>query len=224
MACATIRAEGRSGAEIVTQLLFGEEYQILDESTDWIKVRCIFDKYEGFLSRDQLNFSEEESPSLSIVQDRFIEVNGRIYPMGSVVDMQIDGSTSSIVEQAQKLLDSPYLWGGRSFMGIDCSGLVQVVFKTLGHRLPRDAKDQIKVFGPDISLAEAVEGDLAFFTGKSGSIAHVGIVLQNSTIIHASGSVRIDILDEEGIYNEEQRRYTHKLAHLKSSAAVLHKN
>jgi gamma-D-glutamyl-L-lysine dipeptidyl-peptidase len=120
-----------------------------------------------------------------------------------------------IVENAYTFLNSPYLWGGRSPFGIDCSGFTQVVFKLSGIKLQRDASQQAET-GLTLSfLEEAEPGDLAFFDNEEGKITHVGIVLPQLQIIHASGKVRIDKLDHHGIYNSETKKYSHKLRLLK---------
>lgn len=114
-------------------------------------------------------------------------------------------------EHAYSFLNAPYLWGGRTPFGIDCSGFTQVVFKMNGIKLPRDAYQQAEL-GTQINFVEeAQEGDLAFFDNKDGKVTHVGIVLRNGKIIHASGKVRIDTLDHQGIFNIETQQYTHKL-------------
>lgn len=118
---------------------------------------------------------------------------------------------STITENALFLLNAPYQWGGRSPFGIDCSGFVQLVYKLNGCLLPRDASEQAKV-GQALSFIEEAEpGDLAFFDNEEGIITHVGILLSNNRIIHASGSVRIDKMDHQGIFNLEKRDYTHRL-------------
>jgi len=107
------------------------------------------------------------------------------------------------------------MWGGRSPFGIDCSGLVQMVYKLSGIKLPRDANQQSTKGIPVNFLSEAVPGDLAFFDNEEGNIVHTGIILSNNRIIHSSGRVRVDSLDHEGIYNENLKQYTHKLRIIK---------
>ena len=116
-----------------------------------------------------------------------------------------------LLSLAHMYLNTPYLWGGRSPFGIDCSGFTQVVFKMAGYALRRDAEQQAEM-GELVNLfQEALPGDLAFFDNAQGKIIHVGIVLPNNKIIHASGKVRIDTLDHQGIYNEDRKGYSHDL-------------
>ncbi|MDY0104809.1 MAG: C40 family peptidase [Lentimicrobium sp.] len=116
-----------------------------------------------------------------------------------------------IVELAASYLKTPYLWGGRSPFGIDCSGLTQMVFKMLGIKLRRDARQQAEQGHVINLLAEAQAGDLAFFDNDEGNIVHTGILTENGQIIHASGKVRIDPIDHHGIYDKNIGKYTHKL-------------
>lgn len=116
---------------------------------------------------------------------------------------------------AMKFLHAPYQWGGRSPFGIDCSGFTQVVFKLYGVALPRDAYQQADMGKTLHFIHEGREGDLAFFDNEEGRITHVGILLGNDQIIHASGCVRVDAIDHYGIYNREAKKYTHKLRILK---------
>lgn len=120
-----------------------------------------------------------------------------------------------LVENAYMYLRAPYLWGGRSPFGIDCSGFTQLVYKMNGFRLYRDASQQATQ-GEVLSFIEETEpGDLAFFDNAEGAITHVGIILEENRIIHASGQVRIDRLDQQGIFNAEARTHTHKLRLIK---------
>ncbi len=122
---------------------------------------------------------------------------------------------NEILEMAQSLMNAPYLWGGCTPFGIDCSGFTQLVFKTNGIKLLRDASQQATQ-GEDVGfISEAESADLAFFDNEEGNITHVGIVMGDGRIIHASGKVRIDKIDHQGIYNEELKQYSHNLRLIK---------
>jgi len=122
---------------------------------------------------------------------------------------------SKIIEHAYMYLNAPYLWGGRSPFGIDCSGYTQMVFKLCGIPLQRDASQQAQQGKTIHLLQEAKPGDLAFFDNASGKITHTGIILPNQKIIHASGKVHVDKLDHQGIFSEETNKYTHNLRVIK---------
>jgi hypothetical protein len=120
-----------------------------------------------------------------------------------------------VEETAKFFLNTPYLWGGRTFFGIDCSGFVQAVYNLNGIQLKRDASQQAQDGNTVDFLASAELGDLAFFDNEEGKITHVGMMLSNSEIIHSAGMVRIDPIDDQGIFNAELGRYTHKLRIIK---------
>jgi gamma-D-glutamyl-L-lysine dipeptidyl-peptidase len=125
---------------------------------------------------------------------------------------------AKIIENAFAYLNAPYLWGGRSPFGIDCSGFTQMCYKLAGFKLLRDASQQADI-GTTLSFVEeAEEGDLAFFDNPEGRITHVGIVLNDNRIIHASGKVRVDRFDHFGIFNSEINNYSHNLRLLKRIA------
>jgi len=134
---------------------------------------------------------------------------------GNVRPSKEEVTPEKIVENAYMYLDAPYLWGGRSPFGIDCSGLIQMTFKLSGIKLLRDAQQQATQGTMVNLLSESTPGDLAFFDNEEGNITHVGIILPNNQIIHASGRVRVDSLDHEGIYNDKIKKYTHKLRLIK---------
>jgi len=121
----------------------------------------------------------------------------------------------SILKIAYLYLNSPYVWGGKTPMGIDCSGFTQMVYKLCGYKIPRNAVQQASQ-GEVLSFIEESEpGDLAFFDNQEGDITHVGIIMKDNYIIHAHGKVRIDRLDHSGIYNIDTKRHTHKLRVIK---------
>jgi hypothetical protein len=130
-------------------------------------------------------------------------------PVVTPENMKADGDW--IVKIARRYLHAPYLWGGRSPFGIDCSGLTQMVYKMAGIRLLRDARQQVTQGRPVHFTEQCQAGDLAFFDNGKGDITHVGIVLSDCNILHASGKVRIDKVDHFGIFNRETNRYSHQL-------------
>jgi len=179
-------------------------------------------------------YSEEQTINLSLVEglmaaDHFIPLTlGAVLPRFDGLRCQLGDQSFQfsgpvvtaaqtplgpewVVKIARRYLHAPYLWGGRSPFGIDCSGLTQMVFKIAGIRLLRNASQQVTQ-GQTIDFMEQCQsGDLAFFDNGKGHIGHVGIILPDCHLIHASGKVRIDKLDHFGIFNKEQNRYTHQL-------------
>lgn len=117
----------------------------------------------------------------------------------------------TLVAAYQPFINTPYLWGGKSVFGIDCSGFVQQVFKLFGIKLLRDAYLQAEQGTAVNSLDDAQPGDLAFFCNEGGRVTHVGIILEEGKIVHASGRVRIDTIDKDGIVNSESGKRTHTM-------------
>lgn len=243
------RSEASDKAEMVTQLLFGDHFKIVDKRKGWKKVRNAYDKYECWIDEKQfIPISEDTYKSLDTYKDSVVALemadvishgDSNMTPilLGSTIPHFKDGTTKledhewqyggetkpldwkadkSVIQQfAFMYLNAPYLWGGRSPFGIDCSGYAQIVYKLAGKRIPRDASQQAEL-GQTLSFIEEAEpGDLAFFDNDEGDIIHVGIVLPDNHIIHASGKVRIDRIDHQGIYNPEIRDYSHKLRIIK---------
>lgn len=127
----------------------------------------------------------------------------------------IEQRSLNIVDLCKLFLNAPYQWGGKNPFGIDCSGLVQIIYKILGINLPRDANMQVTQGETINFIGEIAAGDLAFFDNEEGEIIHVGIILNKEEIIHASGKVRIDKFDHQGIFNRELKKYTYKLRIIK---------
>lgn len=119
--------------------------------------------------------------------------------------------STDLIKTAKFFQNIPYLWGGRNLFGLDCSGFVQLVFKLLNIKIRRDAAQQAEQGNSVGFLAESRPGDVAFFDNEEGKITHVGILLSPYEIIHASAKVRIDAIDNQGIFNKELGKYTHKL-------------
>ena len=232
-----VRIVDSDKSEMINQLIYGDIIEILEEKEKWVKIKSVFDDYIGWIDKKQyfkINDSiklDLNNPVYSVNLVEFIENNNNelvTIPIGSdisnisLMNHKFDGKTisgknnrNSIVNTALSFLNSPYLWGGKTPFGIDCSGFTQMVYKINGYKLSRDAKDQANQ-GETLSFIEESEaGDLAFFNNDQGDIIHVGIILENNHIIHASGKVRIDRIDHSGIYNNDLNMHTHSLRYIK---------
>ena len=244
LAIVPVRAEASDRSEQVSQLLFGEHFKIIEMTSKWAQVEIAYDSYVGWIDSKQFQVISEEhynilndtpivlnadlveyittpnnqltsitlGASLSFLDNE--EINNQKYHFEGV---KVCGKKekSELVKTAFMYLNAPYLWGGKTPFGIDCSGFTQMVYKLNGYKLLRDASQQATQ-GEALSFIEESEpGDLAFFDNEEGNIIHVGIMMENNYIIHASGKVRIDRLDHLGIYNAETNRHTHKLRVIK---------
>ena len=244
LAVIPLRAEPNDRSEIVSQVLFGEHFEITETQQQWSKIRLQFDRYEGWVDSKQYQIISEKSfNALSIdaiiLNSDLVEYVTNAWnvllpiPLGAslsflhhseinVENFEFEGlrtsgvkSKSDLIATAYLYLNAPYLWGGKTAFGIDCSGFTQMVYKLNGYNLLRDASQQ-SAEGEALSFIEESEaGDLAFFDNEEGKIIHVGIIMDNNYIIHASGKVRIDRLDHLGIYNAELNRHTHRLRVIK---------
>ncbi|MES2630131.1 MAG: C40 family peptidase [Bacteroidota bacterium] len=237
------RAEGSDRSEMVNQLLFGETYQVLETTDNWVRVVTLLDRYEAWIDRKlHCELSEEqlhtyrELPKtvvnepvvqlLSLKNESRISLSyGAILPasengtfsIGSNVyrlEAPLNQADASLTAFSTQFLNAPYLWGGKSLFGADCSGFTQVVFRIFDRWIPRDAWQQ-ELVGTAVELENVLPGDLAFFGKKDGKITHVGICMGSGKIIHCSGRCRIDLLDEKGILNTETNSYSHDLRSIK---------
>ena len=214
-------------------------------SRGWYRVRVRFDGYEGWCQPAHLvevNEWEYDGTAEALTPEwvTALEYNGHpmMVPMGSQLTAMKNGHAKwrnnqvrykggswdpataatdpkAIRQLTYKFLNTPYLWGGRSVFGIDCSGFSQSVFRFLGISLLRDAWQQAGQGEPVGFLEETQTGDLAFFDNEEGHITHVGILLNAHEIIHSSGKVRIDKIDNMGIVQSESHERTHHLRVIK---------
>jgi len=244
LAIIPLRFEHSDRSEIVSQVLFGEHFEIIDKHNQWSKIKLQYDEYEGWVDSKQYqliseqNFKQLSKESIILNADLIEYITGPNnllipIPLGASLSFlnyeeintahfgfegtKISGikSKDSLLKTAYMYLNAPYLWGGKTPFGIDCSGFTQMVYKLNGYSLKRDASQQAAQGDPLSFIEESEPGDLAFFDNEEGKIIHVGIIMSDNYIIHASGKVRIDRLDHLGIYNTETNKHTHKLRVIK---------
>lgn len=237
---APVRKEPSHRTEMTNQLLFGETMHVLEQNDEWFKIRSTYDNYEGWLTYHLIEEVDESIATapvryvatslINIIThtDQLINApmgsvlagydeetrllwNGLYKYHGTIQDVQKPSSPDLFDKTVHAWMNAPYLWGGKTLMGVDCSGFAQTVFKVMGITLHRDAYQQAEQGNPVDNLALAKKGDLAFFHNEAGRITHVGIVLSPNEIIHSSGNVRVDKLDAQGITNREKGIRTHQL-------------
>jgi cell wall-associated NlpC family hydrolase len=224
---------------MLSQVLFGEKYDIVDKAGKWIKVETLFDKYQGWIDLDHLQNTPDENSikgatltksllcykndKKKIVLEAGCEIynpdfNAKQFNIGkdrytTVDDFNPDflSTNESLTDTALKFINSPYIWGGRIPSGIDCSGLTQLVYKIHGIPIPRDSWQQAEAGRSIDFINETEPGDLVFFDNDRGRISHVGMIFSMGLVIHASGRVRIDSIDHQGIFKPEINSYSHKL-------------
>jgi hypothetical protein len=230
-----LRSSPSDESEIETQLLFGDFVTVLEKGAPWIKIKNQSDGYEGWMDFKQLTYIDETTftKGISITHQVLKQgtlaldgPNGELTIMfGSslpflkngqitlgeetyIVKSTFHESNKSTVDYFKMYLNTPYLWGGKSIFGIDCSGIVQNCFKAVGIELPRDASKQVFI-GEDIKWQDREIGDLVYFISSNGKVTHVGLLVELDQIIHAHGRVRQDKIDEKGIWNNDLEWYSH---------------
>ncbi len=247
LAIIPVRSYPSETSEMVTQLLFGDHYTVLESMNDgrWLKIEIYFDEYLGWIDTKQhyaisdayfnhlndVNFKICTDVSASLLfnkrpiqiligsilpissmelfnMEEQLAFNGESHNMGNVMGVEF------VKQIAYKYLNAPYLWGGKTPFGVDCSGFIQMIFKIAGYKLSRDGSEQA-LQGTKVDLLEdAQPGDLCFF-GTKTKINHVGMLLADGKIIHASGQVKIDNISEQGIHLSATNALTHKLQLIK---------
>jgi len=245
-----VRKEPSEKSEMVTQILYGEHFEILTYLPGWQYIRLVFDGYEGWIDQKMTTplsprlYEKFRNKAYAVTTDIFtliqlakdqplMLVAGSTLPLwrpnlreftlnddtitmkGNVSYRQHKNIRQFMITQAMKYFNAPYLWGGRTPFGIDCSGFTQIIYKSAGIPIPREAAQQVHL-GTHLSFVEeTLPGDLAFFDDENGKIVHVGLLWEKNKIIHASGKVRIDNVDQFGIFNVDTKRYTHRLRLMK---------
>lgn len=237
VAICPVRGEMKDSSEQVTQLLFGEIIQVFEKQKNWLRINTYIDHYEGWIDEKQISYLSKDEVKIWENDQKIITKSLKLkapfgstfIPIGAYVSrstphkFQIGSDsyeinpkkgTTDLISFAKSFLNTPYLWGGKSNFGIDCSGFTQIVFRSQDIELPRDTSQQVHL-GEEVVRSNSKAGDVAFFTNDAGRVIHVGILLSKNRIIHASGRVKIDKLDDRGIWSQELHEYSHSLYKIK---------
>ncbi len=234
-----LRKEPSHKAEMISQLLFSEPVKVLEKKKDWCFIQSVIDHYQGWIVRTRLSrLLSPLQPKPCFIVDPYVKLNTVPLWFGIplwcyereknslkvrfetfeviIPENFVAPPSASLYEKAIKhFLGVPYLWGGRSCMGIDCSGLVQLLFLMKNIRLPRDTFQQIH-YGKWIAFQKRRRGHIAFFSEVPyKSVSHVGILLDKDTILHAHGWVRADFITPKGIFLKEEGQLSHYLLGIK---------
>jgi len=244
-----VRSEPSDTSEMISQVLFGEEFRILDSDGKWLYISLDFDGYEGWVEGIGIYPIEPGNQPENMVSDGYRMVShpyltaqdlqlghqvilpaGSIWPNSNGNKITLEdhefeimseeglvtpGPLADLEEIGRMLVSIPYIRGGKSGFGFDSPGLIQMLGRMMGISLPRQCNQQSELGTAINFIHEVRKGDLAYFDNKEGEINHVGMILNNGQILHSFGQVRIDKLDQQGIYNIEYEAYTHNLRIIK---------
>jgi len=230
-------------SEMVSQILFGERYTVIIQAVNWMKIELEFDGYKGWIDKDHVQFLSHNEKRHNYTINRSLTcirpdntklviepgsevydpdfsagifyAGNDVYKTDNIFSESYISVNESLCDTALRFINSPYLWGGRIPTGIDCSGFTQLVYKIHGIALPRDSFQQAEKGETVELIKDSKPGDLVFFDNDRGQITHVGMILDEGVVIHASGRVRTDIIDQKGILRKNEGIYTHNLKLIK---------
>ena len=205
----TVFSAAHEAAEPSNTLLYGEAVEIIEERGAWVKIKSLHDSYEGFMQKNLLaqhlekphkvgvpithiyNDPDFKAPprhavyfgspisTLETRENGFVQLGNK----GWVFEQHLVPSNhkaDSFVETAMMFVNTPYVWGGRSAAGIDCSGLVQIALQAFGVACPRDSHQQQDALGTSVEHDDRQRGDLVFFKG------HVGVMVDDNHLLNAT--------------------------------------
>ena len=238
--CIPMRRNPGHRSEMISQLLFSEEFTIMEEDHGWLLIALDHEGSQGWVDNESIQVIESSNealdmptsgyrivtyPSITVLDQKEshqlilpatkIELHGRNFELLSQEGLDTPGRDVDLEEIGGKLLSLPAIHGGRCGFGFDAPGLVQMLCQMRGLQVPRTSQAQSDLGNAINFIHEVAAGDLAFFDNMNGEIDHVGLLLEGGRVLHAYQQVRIDRFDQQGIYCSDRERYTHKLRIIK---------
>jgi len=197
-------------SEIVTQMIYGDSFSISKKSKKWLKIKIKEDGYNGFIKNRKFPKFLKPTHKVNVLKSNVFKIPNEKRGIAQISF----GSKIRVTENGKKFLrfskgwidkndvkpigfketnpfrkififkNIKYMWGGKSFKGIDCSALIQVFLNFNNKFCPRDAKDQVKFFKKNIKLNKIKKNDIIYWKG------HVALALSNKKLIHAYGPMK----------------------------------
>ncbi len=194
-------------SEVTSQIIYGEKFKILSKNKNWIKIKTLFDNYIGYMINTKYVKKFNPKYKVSDLKARIFKKPGIStnywLPFGSKLSVilenknyikieknkwikkkniqRINHKETNFIKIFKKFLNVRYIWGGKTYKGIDCSALIQTFFVYNNLFYPRDTKDQIKYLKKKLKSVKFKKGDIIFWKG------HVAICLNSKQLIHAYG-------------------------------------